>query len=189
LEKTSLKDWKRYTIKSLAFWVVVGIVAGITLGMLNPSLAVQAKPGIDWFIQVLKWLVGPIIFLTIISGIVGLESLKEVGSIGLKAFIYFEVVSTFALAIGILFGNLLKPGHGMHLNVESLDVSAVSSFTANASSQTGSVWGILKKCDSDRSDYAVSSRQHVAGIGDGVSDRNRYCRVRRKNTKRRFSLL
>ena len=144
MEKTSLKDWKRYTIKSLAFWVVVGIVAGITLGMLNPSLAVQAKPGIDWFIQVLKWLVGPIIFLTIISGIVGLESLKEVGSIGLKAFIYFEVVSTFALAIGILFGNLLKPGHGMHLNVESLDVSAVSSFTANASSQTGSVWGILK---------------------------------------------
>ena len=144
LEKTSFKDWKRYTIKSLAFWVVVGIVAGITLGMLNPSLAVQAKPGIDWFIQVLKWLVGPIIFLTIISGIVGLESLKEVGSIGLKAFIYFEIVSTFALAIGILFGNLLKPGHGMHLNVESLDVSAVSSFTANASSQTGSVWGILK---------------------------------------------
>ncbi|WP_231964772.1 cation:dicarboxylate symporter family transporter [Sulfurospirillum cavolei] len=144
MEKTSFKDWKRYTIKSLAFWVVVGIVAGITLGMLNPSLAVQAKPGIDWFIQVLKWLVGPIIFLTIISGIVGLESLKEVGSIGLKAFIYFEVVSTFALAIGILFGNLLKPGHGMHLNVESLDVSAVSSFTANASSQTGSVWGILK---------------------------------------------
>ncbi|NCB54424.1 MAG: cation:dicarboxylase symporter family transporter, partial [Epsilonproteobacteria bacterium] len=144
LEKTSFKDWKRYTIKSLAFWVVVGIVAGITLGMLNPSLAVQAKPGIDWFIQVLKWLVGPIIFLTIISGIVGLESLKEVGSIGLKAFIYFEVVSTFALAIGILFGNLLKPGHGMHLDVESLDVSAVSSFTANASSQTGSVWGILK---------------------------------------------
>ena len=144
MEKTSFKDWKRYTIKSLAFWVVVGIVAGITLGMLNPSLAVQAKPGIDWFIQVLKWLVGPIIFLTIISGIVGLESLKEVGSIGLKAFIYFEVVSTFALAIGILFGNLLKPGHGMHLDVESLDVSAVSSFTANASSQTGSVWGILK---------------------------------------------
>ncbi|MCR1810768.1 cation:dicarboxylate symporter family transporter [Sulfurospirillum sp. hDNRA2] len=144
MEKTSFKDWKRYTIKSLAFWVVVGIVAGITLGMLNPSLAVQAKPGIDWFIQALKWLVGPIIFLTIISGIVGLESLKEVGSIGLKAFIYFEVVSTFALAIGILFGNLLKPGHGMHLDVESLDVSAVSSFTANASSQTGSVWGILK---------------------------------------------
>ncbi|KHG35115.1 MULTISPECIES: cation:dicarboxylase symporter family transporter [Sulfurospirillum] len=144
MEKTSFKDWKRYTIKSLAFWVVVGIVAGITLGMLNPSLAIQAKPGIDWFIQALKWLVGPIIFLTIISGIVGLESLKEVGSIGLKAFIYFEVVSTFALAIGILFGNLLKPGHGMHLDVESLDVSAVSSFTANASSQTGSVWGILK---------------------------------------------
>ena len=99
------KDWKSYTIKSLAFWVVFAIIAGIAFGMYDPKMAVQAKPGIDWFIQILKWLVGPIIFLTIISGIVGLESLKEVGSIGFKAFIYFEIVSTFALAIGVIFGN------------------------------------------------------------------------------------
>ena len=78
-------------------------------------MAIQAKPGIDWFIQGLKWLVGPIIFLTIISGIVGLKSLKEVGTIGFKAFIYFEIVSTFALAIGVLFGNVFAPGTGMNL--------------------------------------------------------------------------
>ena len=88
LEETKKKDWKSYTVKSLAFWVIVAIIAGIIFGTVDPKLAVQAKPGIDWFIQALKWLVGPIIFLTIISGIIGLESLKEVGSIGLKAFIY-----------------------------------------------------------------------------------------------------
>ena len=137
------RDWKSYTVQSLAFWVVVAIIAGIVFGMVDPKLAVLAKPGIDWFIQILKWLVGPIIFLTIISGIVGLESLKEVGSIGLKAFIYFEIVSTFALAIGVLFGNLFGPGNGMNLSVDSLDASAVSKFTTNTG-DVGSVWSILK---------------------------------------------
>jgi len=89
VKKVSRRDWTHYTVKSLAFWVVVAIISGVTLGMVDPTLAVKAKPGIDWFVQVLKWLVGPIIFLTIISGIVGLESLKEVGSIGLKAFDLF----------------------------------------------------------------------------------------------------
>lgn len=142
-KKVAKRDWTHYTIKSLAFWVVVAIIAGISFGMVNPAMAVKAKPGIDCFIQVLKWLVGPIIFLTIISGIVGLESLKEVGSIGLKAFIYFEVVSTFALAIGVLFGNILKPGTGMNLSVESLDASSVESFTKN-SQETATAWSILK---------------------------------------------
>ena len=137
------RDWKSYTLKSLAFWVVVAIIGGIVFGMLNPQMAVAAKPGIDWFIQALKWLVGPIIFLTIISGIVGLESLKEVGSIGLKAFIYFEVISTFALAIGVLFGNLFGPGKGMNLSIDSLDPSSVAKFTTNTN-DVGSVWSILK---------------------------------------------
>lgn len=137
------RDWKSYTVKSLAFWVVFAIIAGIVFGMVDPKMAVLAKPGIDWFIQILKWLVGPIIFLTIISGIVGLESLKEVGSIGLKAFIYFEIVSTFALAIGVLFGNVFGPGRGMNLSVDSLDASSVSKFTSS-SQDVGSVWSILK---------------------------------------------
>ena len=137
------KSWVDYTLKSLAFWVVFAIIAGIAFGMYDPKMAIQAKPGIDWFIQALKWLVGPIIFLTIISGIVGLESLKEVGSIGLKAFIYFEIVSTFALAIGVLFGNVFGPGNGMNLSVESLDPKSVAKFT-NANQDVGSVWSILK---------------------------------------------
>ena len=132
------KNWINYTIKSLAFWVVVAIIAGIIFGMVDPKLAVQAKPGIDWFIQGLKWLVGPIIFLTIISGIVGLKSLKEVGTIGFKAFIYFEIVSTFALAIGVLFGNVFAPGTGMNLSVDSLDPASVEKFT-HADPHLGSV--------------------------------------------------
>lgn len=142
-KKRVKKDWKHYTVKSLAFWVIVAIIAGVTFGMLDPANAIKAKPGIDWFIQVLKWLVGPIIFLTIITGIVGLESLKEVGSIGIKAFIYFEVVSTFALAIGVFFGNILRPGAGMNLSVESLDASSVESFT-QVKQEVGSAWNILK---------------------------------------------
>ncbi len=137
------KNWLLSTLKSLAFWVVISIIGGIIFGMINPKLAVESKPGIDWFIQVLKWLVGPIIFLTIITGIVGLKSLKEVGSIGFKAFIYFEIVSTFALAIGVLFGNWFAPGVGMNLSVDSLDAQSVEKYT-NASQDVGSVWAILK---------------------------------------------
>ncbi|MDR1614929.1 MAG: cation:dicarboxylase symporter family transporter [Campylobacteraceae bacterium] len=94
----------------------------------------------------LKLLVGPIIFLTIILGIVGLESLKKVGSIGLKAFIYFEIVSTFALAIGILSGNILSPGKGMNVDVTTLDASGVSAFTQTCPGEVKEigVWSEVK---------------------------------------------
>ena len=137
------KNWLIVTLKSLAFWVVIAIIGGIIFGVVDPKMAIEAKPGIDWFIQGLKWLVGPIIFLTIITGIVGLKSLKEVGSIGFKAFIYFEIVSTFALAIGVLFGNWFAPGSGMNLSVDSLDAKSVAKYT-NANQDVGSVWAILK---------------------------------------------
>ncbi len=143
IESVKKRSWIDYTVKSLAFWVVIAIIAGIIFGVYEPKLAVQAKPGIDWFIQGLKWLVGPIIFLTIITGIVGLKSLKEVGSIGFKAFIYFEIVSTFALAIGVLFGNWFALGVGMNLSVDSLDAKSVEKFTT-ANQDVGSVWSILK---------------------------------------------
>jgi aerobic C4-dicarboxylate transport protein len=119
-------------LTNLAFWVVLGIAAGVAVGMISPELGVASKPGIDYFIKALKILIGPIIFLTIISGIVGLESLKDLGSIGLKAFIYFEIVSTIALAVGIIFGETLRPGHGMNLDYTQLDASSVEKFTAQA---------------------------------------------------------
>ncbi|MDR2789774.1 MAG: cation:dicarboxylase symporter family transporter [Campylobacteraceae bacterium] len=108
------------------------------------GLGVKVKKGIDIFIWVLKLLVGPIIFLTIILGIIGLESLKKVGSIGLKAFIYFEIVSTFALAIGILFGNFLAPGAGMDIDMSALDASSVAVTAGGGISIWAEVKMILK---------------------------------------------
>jgi aerobic C4-dicarboxylate transport protein len=242
------KGWRDYTVKSLVFWVLFGIMAGVILGYVRPDVASEGKieavvppqkqfvvkgkgqnvvkennqfvikgenltlsiaakdndeekneilqkrlkeliisqdtnqiiikdanqsiqfekdqigiynapkiggmfvikDGIDYFIKVLKLLVGPIIFLTIILGIVGLESLKKVGSIGFKAFIYFEIVSTFALAIGVFSGNILAPGKGMNVNPATLDVSSINKFTQMCPGEvkeTG-VWsevkGILK---------------------------------------------
>ncbi|MFV0481804.1 MAG: cation:dicarboxylate symporter family transporter [Campylobacteraceae bacterium] len=154
------KTWVDYTLKSLVFWVIFGITLGIILGYIFPEIVkwkfeysilgggeIKVKTGIDIFIKVLKWLVGPIIFLTIILGIVGLESLKEVGSIGFKAFIYFEIVSTIALAIGILFGNVLAPGVGMNVDVTLLDpksVESVAKYAATASGGNSGVLSVLK---------------------------------------------
>jgi aerobic C4-dicarboxylate transport protein len=104
------------------------------------GLGVKVKKGIDLFIWILKLLVGPIIFLTIVLGIIGLESLKKVGSIGFKAFIYFEIVSTFALAIGILFGNFLTPGAGMDIDMSALDASSIA---IGAGSEI-SIWAEVK---------------------------------------------
>lgn len=143
---TSQKPKKSLFVKfgtSLAFWVVVAIIAGIFVGQFFPDLGVQSKPGIDYFIKALKALIGPIIFLTIVSGIVGLESLKDLGTIGFKGFIYFEVVSTLALAVGIIFGEVLKPGHDMKLDWKMLDPHSVDQYTS-VEKDVGSMWAILK---------------------------------------------
>lgn len=88
---------------------------GILLGQFDKELALASKPGVDYFIKALKMLIGPIIFVTIVLGIISLESLKKVGSIGVKAIIYFEVVSTLALILGIFMANVMQPGHGMNI--------------------------------------------------------------------------
>ncbi|ECK1948120.1 cation:dicarboxylase symporter family transporter [Campylobacter lari] len=115
-------------LKNLGFWVIIGIIAGISLGLLDKELALASKIGVDYFIQALKILIGPIIFLTIVLGVVSLESLKQVGSIGAKALLYFEVVSTFALAIGIFMANIMGPGKGMNLDPSTLDKDSVAQF-------------------------------------------------------------
>ncbi|EAH7585513.1 cation:dicarboxylase symporter family transporter [Campylobacter lari] len=115
-------------LKNLGFWVIIGIIAGISLGLLDKELALVSKIGVDYFIQALKFLIGPIIFLTIVLGVVSLESLKQVGSIGAKALLYFEVVSTFALAIGIFMANIMGPGKGMNLDPSTLDQESVAQF-------------------------------------------------------------
>ena len=108
-------------LKNLGFWVIFGIIAGITLGYTNKELALASKSGVIYFISALKLLIGPIIFATLVLGIIGLENLKKVGSIGVKAVIYFEIVSTLALALRIFMANVMQPGHGMNLDLNNLD--------------------------------------------------------------------
>lgn len=140
--------------RSLVFWVFVGLFLGVLFGVVGNfhdmnkpqivvdffyNLSVGAKEyTIDPFIKGLKLLMGPIIFLTIVTGIVRLEDLKTLGSLGLKTVIYFEVVSTFALVIGVLFGEILRPGYGMHLDIASLDASSISTYVDKGASQAQS---------------------------------------------------
>jgi aerobic C4-dicarboxylate transport protein len=95
---------------NLTFWVLLALVAAVLLGQFDPSLAVKAEPLGTWFIKLVKVFIPPIIFLTIVSGISGMSNLKKVGRIGVKSLLYFEVVTTISLAIGILMANLIQPG-------------------------------------------------------------------------------
>lgn len=133
-------------IKSLGFWVIIGIIAGIVLGYTDKELAIASKPGVDYFIGALKVLIGPIIFVTLVLGIISLESLKKVGSIGAKAVIYFEVVSTLALAIGIFMANVMQPGHGMNLDPSQLDTKSVQKYISQTTevSASSEIMHILK---------------------------------------------
>jgi len=115
-------------IKSLYAQVIFAIVVGILIGVFYPSFAILLKPLGDGFIKLVKMMIAPIIFCTIVNGIAGMENTKKVGRVGIKAIIYFEIVTTFALMIGLLVINILKPGVGMNINPASLDLKAVESY-------------------------------------------------------------
>src|SRR6478752_4076068 len=99
-------------LKHLYFWVLVGIVAGGLFGIVNPSAAVQLKPVGDAFIALVRMLISPIVFCTVVLGIANAGDMKKVGRVGGKALLYFEVVSTVALFIGLIVVNLIRPGAG-----------------------------------------------------------------------------
>ena len=115
-------------LKNLTFRVLVAIAIGILLGVVAPDSARSMKPLGDTFIALVRMVIGPIIFLTISLGIANMNDLKRVGTVGLKAFIYFEIVTTFALAIGLIIVNVTKPGAG--LNFSSLSKGDISQYTA-----------------------------------------------------------
>lgn len=115
-------------LKSLYVQVIVAILTGILLVHYFPGIATQLKPLGDGFIKLIKMMIAPIIFCTIVSGIASMQDTKKVGRVGLKAILYFEVVSTIALIIGLLVVNIMKPGVGMHVDPASLDASAVSAY-------------------------------------------------------------
>jgi aerobic C4-dicarboxylate transport protein len=119
--------------KHLYAWVLCAILIGIGIGIFFPTLGESLKPLGDLFIALVKMLIAPIIFCTVVSGIGGAGEIKKVGRIGLKALIYFEVVSSLALTIGLLVVNILKPGQGLNADLKSIDPSVTALYSQNAS--------------------------------------------------------
>ena len=117
----------RKIYNSLYFWVLVAVATGVLLGYFFPDFAKQLKPLGDGFIRLVKMMIAPVIFCTIVIGIAGMDDMKKVGRVGLKAIVYFEIMTTFALIIGLLIINLVRPGAGMHINASLLDATAITS--------------------------------------------------------------
>jgi len=115
---------KRRWYRSLFAQLLVAIVAGILVGWLWPAFGADLKPLADGFIKLIKMLIAPIIFCTVVIGIAHVGDLKSVGRIGVKALIYFEVVTTFALVFGLLIGNIVKPGAGFNIDPQTLATGA-----------------------------------------------------------------
>ncbi|MDE2585848.1 MAG: cation:dicarboxylase symporter family transporter, partial [Betaproteobacteria bacterium] len=122
--------------KRLYFQVLVAIAIGVALGALYPQSGAAMKPLGDGFIKLIKMMIAPIIFSTVVVGIAKMGDMKEVGRVGLKSLFYFEVVSSIALAIGLVVVNLLQPGAGMNVDPASLDTKAIASYAAAAKNQS-----------------------------------------------------
>jgi aerobic C4-dicarboxylate transport protein len=120
----------------LYFWVLVAIAAGATIGVVSPETGVALKPLGDGFIALVKMMIAPIIFCTVVLGIAGAGDMKKVGRVGGKALLYFEVVSTFALGIGLVVAKVLKPGAGFNADPATLDARAVADYARAAQGQS-----------------------------------------------------
>ncbi|KAB2887593.1 MAG: dicarboxylate/amino acid:cation symporter [Burkholderiaceae bacterium] len=121
---------KRPLYRSLYVQVLTAVVVGVLLGYFYPQLAEQMKPLGDGFIKLIKMVIAPIIFCTVVVGIAGMEDMKKVGRTGGLALLYFEVVSSVALVIGLLVVNLMRPGAGMNVDPATLDTKAIAAYTA-----------------------------------------------------------
>ncbi|ALD97358.1 MULTISPECIES: C4-dicarboxylate transporter DctA [Pseudomonas] len=119
--------------------VLIGIVIGAAIGYFVPDVGAKLQPFADGFIKLIKMLLAPIIFGTVVVGIAKMGSIKEVGRIGVKALVYFEILSTIALVIGLIVVNIVKPGAGMNINASTLDGSAISKYSQAASEQGGTI--------------------------------------------------
>jgi len=122
--------------RSLYLQVILAILIGILLGHFYPETAITLKPLGDGFIKLVKMLIGPVIFCTIVSGMAGMEDLKKVGSVGIKSLLYFEVLTTIALLIGLLAINIIQPGAGMNIDATRLDTTGLNTMTTGKAPQS-----------------------------------------------------
>ncbi len=127
---------KKPLYKILYFQVLCAIAIGVLLGHFYPEAGVSMKPLGDAFIKLIKMIITPIIFCTIVLGIAGMEDMKKVGRVGGKTLLYFEIVSSVALLIGLLIVNTVKPGVGMNIDVSSLDGNAIAVYASKAQAQS-----------------------------------------------------
>jgi len=116
----------------LYFQVLLGIILGVVVGYVWPKTGASLRPLGDGFIKLIRMMIAPIIFSTVVVGIAKMGDMKSVGRIGIRALVYFEIVSTFALVIGLVIINVLRPGAGINADPTSLDAKAVAAYTSNA---------------------------------------------------------
>src|SRR6195256_1497301 len=121
--------------KILYVQVLVAIALGVAIGYFYPDLGKELKPLGDGFIALIKMMIAPVIFCTVVHGISSMGDLKRVGRVGLKALIYFEAVSTVALAIGLIVGEVLQPGRGFNIDPASIDPKSVATYVTQAKEQ------------------------------------------------------
>ena len=127
---------KKPFYKILYVQVLFAIAAGVLMGMYLPTDAVAMKPLGDGFIKLIKMIIAPVIFCTVVAGIAGMQDVKKIGRVGGKALLYFEVVSTIALVIGLIVANVLRPGDGFNADPHTLDTKAIAQYTEKAKAQT-----------------------------------------------------
>src|SRR6476469_4113506 len=118
--------------KILYIQVLIAIALGVLIGYFYPHLGKELKPLGDGFISLIKMMIAPIIFCTVVHGISSMGDLKKVGRVGVKTLLYFECVSTLALVIGLIVGDLLQPGHGFNIDPATIDPKSVATYVARA---------------------------------------------------------
>ncbi len=119
--------------KQLYFQVIIGIFIGVLLGYYFPEYGVKMKPLGDIFIKLIRMMVIPIVFTTVILGITKMKNINEVGRIGIKAILYFELLTTFALVIGLVVANVAQPGAHLNIDINSLDSQSIANYTSTTS--------------------------------------------------------
>jgi aerobic C4-dicarboxylate transport protein len=121
---------KKPFYKVLYIQVLFAIIVGVLLGVFDPGLAAKMKPLGDGFVKLIKMIIAPVIFCTVVAGIAGMQDMKKVGRVGGKALLYFEVISTFALVIGLIVAHVVQPGAGFNVDPATLDTKAIAQYTA-----------------------------------------------------------
>src|SRR5271165_483745 len=125
---------KRKVYRTLYFRVIVGILLGVVLGVVAPSTAGQMEPLGTGFIKLIRMMIGPVIFFTVVVGISSIGDIRKLGRVGVKALLYFEVVTSIALLIGLVVVNVVQPGAGMNVDASKLDAKAIQTYAAQGHS-------------------------------------------------------